>query len=106
MWILNELTGAGYLDWEKTEEILNEFPEVKDAFIEACRDQICNCGYCDPVGTIYQIITENSDFSEMFRIFPNYLATSVDFVGDTKKLEGKELDSYTEFLLREAGVYV
>jgi len=103
MYLIKEITGAGSLDWEKVEEILEKFPELEDAFIEACREQICY-GNCDPVGTIYEIIAEQSELAEKFEIYPNYLATSVSFLGDEEELEDAELDPYTEFLLKEAGV--
>ena len=111
MYILQEIIGGGTLDWEKAEELLELFPEIKKSFIQEVREDLAMGDCVDPVGKVYTLIKDFSEFGDYFTIFPNYLATQVDVnkeeLFEKMHKEGliwEDLDKFTLFLLDEAGV--
>ncbi len=78
--LLSDIVGGGYLDWERTSEILDEIGdrELEGRFIEACRKQLEFGKEVDPVGTLYDVIAQvvNEKLDVDVEVYANYLDTS------------------------------
>ena len=109
--VLSYLGAGGDLDFKRTEEIACETGINTSELAKEIARSIKENERTDPVEIAYRLIVEETDYPEVFTIYPNYLATQLSVNREElfekmkeNGIDWYELDSYMQFLLSEAGI--
>ena len=118
--VLGDIIGGGILDWQETEEILQEFAragyDLTEEYVDYLKEflSVGELGQIDPTGAVYQLVADKANAilgDEYFETCWNYMASSIwlnedkkdEFYEALKKIEYADELSFIKKTLELAG---